>query len=284
MTEQNDTSRVVLVATDGSSTAQGAINVAVHIARSLDLEIRGLSVVNETLMLNPYADYDREFAARDQPTSHDELLDSLKQRGREALDWLEERCQAENVPVSTDLILGGVPETIIHQARGVGMLALGRRGHGHSDDSGHLGSNFLAVAHQAHQPIAVGGDAVRPLRRLLVAYNGRENAQRALSWAARLQQSLPSRLIVLGVQEAETDQAEEWLEDARGRLASGDTDGMVFLQRAGQLAAQIAAVAQENQVDLIVIGRRGHSALHEWLVGSTANRVLRSTNLATLIV
>jgi nucleotide-binding universal stress UspA family protein len=55
------------------------------------------------------------------------------------------------------------------------------------------------------------------------------------------------------------------------------------LHRLGQPAREIVAVAEENQADLIVMGRYRHTALLEWLMGSTVDRVLRGTELPVLM-
>ncbi len=283
MTGSNEASNVVLAATDGSSTAQVAVEAAIQIARGRHMEIRGLSVVSGALMMNPYANYQREFTEGREPSSHDRLLESLKHRGAAALKWMEARCQVESIPVSTELMFGGVPETVLRQANGAEMLALGRRGHGHHDDAHHLGSQFQAIARRAHRPTVVGGDVVRQLSCLLVAYDGKEGARRALDWAAGFCREPPCRLIVLVVQETETDRAAEWLADARSRIAADGLDGCEFVQRAGRAASQIAAVADDSQVDLIAMGRYSHSALRGMLGGSTVDRVLRRTPLTTLV-
>jgi hypothetical protein len=58
-------------------------------------------------------------------------------------------------PVTVEIEFGGVPELLLQQAAQAQMVALGRRGHGHTTDPDHLGRNFRAIAHQAHQPMLI---------------------------------------------------------------------------------------------------------------------------------
>ena len=63
----------------------------------------------------------------------------------------------------------------------------------------------------------------------------------------------------------------EWAREAlerRGLEAEGEW-------RRGDPAAQILAVARENESDVIVVGSRGHSAIREMVLGGVTHRVLR---------
>jgi nucleotide-binding universal stress UspA family protein len=46
----------------------------------------------------------------------------------------------------------------------------------------------------------------------------------------------------------------------------------------------ICRVAKESQADLIVIGRRGHSLLDEWILGSVSNYVMHHAKCSVLTV
>jgi nucleotide-binding universal stress UspA family protein len=52
----------------------------------------------------------------------------------------------------------------------------------------------------------------------------------------------------------------------------------------GHAASEIVRTAQEEQVDLIVMGSTGHSALVKVLLGSTAERVTRTATCPVLLV
>ncbi|OUC14957.1 MAG: hypothetical protein B0A82_09430 [Alkalinema sp. CACIAM 70d] len=57
-----------------------------------------------------------------------------------------------------------------------------------------------------------------------------------------------------------------------------------FLQVPGNPERTICATAQELDVDLIVLGRRGHSGLNELFLGSTSNYVLHHASCSVLTV
>ena len=116
------------------------------------------------------------------------------------------------------------------------------------------------------------------MQTLLLAYDGSERSQPALSWASLLQRTLPAKVGVVAVQENGHQSTAEWLAEAQAQFA-----GSQSLPRQGQPASEIVAAAEETQADLIVMGRYRHAALLEWLRGSTVDRVLRATELPVLM-
>jgi nucleotide-binding universal stress UspA family protein len=280
--ETDNASNIILVAQDGSPAAQAAANVAIQIAQSRNLVIRGLYVVDEALVLDTYADYQTELGDLEKPTSRDDLVARFRERGETALQLLAARCQAVGVPVTTEIEFGGVLELLLQEAAQVELLALGRRGHRHAVDPRRLGGHFRAIAHRTQRPLLVGGDEQRPIQRLLLAYDGSETAQRALDWASLLQQTLSAKVVVLAVQDS-GDIPGQWGLDMEAQVAQSSLAHYEFLTRVGQPAPEIVAAAAENRVDLIVMGRYHHIALLEWLAGSTVDQVLRNTGLPVLV-
>jgi nucleotide-binding universal stress UspA family protein len=268
----------ILVAQDGSTSALAAAHIAIQIAQSQDLSVHGLYVVDETLALDTYADYRNELESNGEMTSRAELLTWFEEEGDAALQMLEVRCQAAGVPVTAELLAGGVPELVLRASKQARLLAIGRRGHGHEGDTHHLGRSFRTIAHHAHLPLIIGGDEARTVRRLLLAYDGTKHAQPALAWASLLQRTLPAEVMVVAVQENGLQSTSEWLGEARAQLA-----GCQCLHRLGQPASEIVAAADETQADLIVMGRYRHTVLLEWLLGSTVDRVLRGTQVPVLM-
>jgi nucleotide-binding universal stress UspA family protein len=276
MTEK-ETNRIV-VAQDGSPAALAAAGIAIQIAQSQDLSVHGLYVVDEALALDSYADYRRELESDGEPASRAELLTWFEEQGDAALQMLEVRCQAAGVPVTAELLAGGVPEMVLRESDQARLLAIGRRGHGHDGESHHLGQSFRAIAHHAHLPLVIGGDEERTVHRLLLAYDGSERAKLALAWASLMQRTLPVEVMAVAVQENGPQSTSEWLAEARAQLA-----GCQCLHRLGQPASEIVAAAEEAQADLIVMGRYRHTAALEWLMASTVDRVLRGTQIPVLI-
>ncbi|MFQ5665968.1 MAG: universal stress protein [Candidatus Binatia bacterium] len=273
----------ILVAFDGSPAAGATAGSAIQIARSEHRAIRGLYVVDDALIMNPYANHQVELGSVAERKSRANLLAQFQRRGEGRLAWLAGRCRAAQVPVTVDIVLGKVPEQVLQAAGEAVLLALGRCGHGHAADPSRLGRHFRAIAHHAPCPLLVGGAQEREVRRLLLAYNGSVRARRALTWTVRLQRALPAEVVVVSVQHSERDTVREWSQEARNRLDEGDLAHYRFLTRAGEPVSEIVTAATEHQADFILMGGYRHTAAMEWLVGSTVDGVLRRARLPIVV-
>lgn len=77
--------------------------------------------------------------------------------------------------------------------------------------------------------------------------------------------------------------AEKHLEDIAARLAKDGTPPTTFI-RLGNPVDQINIFANENNVDLIIMGTHGRTGLQHLLVGSVAERIVRSSTKPVLTV
>lgn len=136
-------------------------------------------------------------------------------------------------------------------------------------------------------------------RKILVAYDGSPSAQNALSLASRLAREDKSWIKVLAVvpsyqgdleligvsdiKEAITGPGQEMLAEAR-QLA--DREGVHILTNLeqGEPYEQIVHVAEEENCDLIIMGRRGKAKMERELMGSVTARVIGHTGKDVLVI
>lgn len=138
--------------------------------------------------------------------------------------------------------------------------------------------------------------------RILIAVDGSNYSRAAIDFIAKRETLIKSDPViqVLNVQwllpvspvriagkpmvhEYYEDEAEQALAPARRRLQKAGLSPTVRFTT-GRPATEIAAAADEDKVDLLVLGSHGHSALGGMLLGSVSNEVLVRTERATLIV
>jgi len=136
-------------------------------------------------------------------------------------------------------------------------------------------------------------------RKILVAYDGSLSAQNALSLASQLAREDKSWIKVLAVvppyqgdlellgvsdiKEAIIGPGQQLLTEAR-QLA--DREGVHILTNLeqGEPYEQIVHVAEEENCDLIVMGRRGKGKMERALIGSVTARVIGHTNKDVLVI
>ena len=90
--------------------------------------------------------------------------------------------------------------------------------------------------------------------------------------------SVPEYDETLVLEEA-TKQLSKWQHDLSPNLSS-----KVMARQGASAYAQIVSFASEQNVDLIVIGTHGRSGAARWLIGSTAEKVVRHAPCPVLVV
>jgi nucleotide-binding universal stress UspA family protein len=131
--------------------------------------------------------------------------------------------------------------------------------------------------------------------KVLIAYDGSPEAERALAWAARLP---GTDATVIGVvptlagSEPIADAVDPTvtvgslrtdLEAAAAKLTAGGISATT-LAKAGNPAQVVIETAEEGDFDLILIGTRGRHAIERFLFGSTAERVAWHATTPVLLV
>ncbi|MFA1609627.1 universal stress protein [Halobellus rubicundus] len=85
----------------------------------------------------------------------------------------------------------------------------------------------------------------------------------------------------------EMPEVKESAERATGQVADAAAEHGLTVEehvRAGQPARAIRKFAEENDIDLVVMGSHGRSGLSRALLGSVAEHVLRETQVPVLVV
>lgn len=283
MSDDRSETGQVLVALDGSSVARSAGELAVQVASSQGLTIRGLNMVSDRLVMSQYSNYQEELKRNPQLTSRPELVEQFIKQGNNALLWLGDRCREQNVPLTTDILFGGVPEMLLREAQHSILIAMGRRGYSHSNDPRHIGRNFRIIAQRAEVPVIAGGDEHKTAKRVLLAYNGTSKARKALQWVTRQQKTSFDQIVVVTVQPIR-HASRRRLSKLQKELDASGLTRYEFISRRGRPAYRIALAAAESQSDLIVMGSYHHPILLEWLLGGTIKGVLRKTRLPVVLV
>lgn len=137
-------------------------------------------------------------------------------------------------------------------------------------------------------------------KKILVAYDGSKSAMRALNMAIHLACEQEAELWVLSVAEhlprfpatiAETDealhrdeQALTYIQHKARLIAEEEGVAVQMITRAGHAGQAIIQAATEGHVDLLVLGRSGHSEVWGRFMGSTADKVSRHAPCSVLIV
>jgi nucleotide-binding universal stress UspA family protein len=144
----------------------------------------------------------------------------------------------------------------------------------------------------------MGSPAFVGFQRILVAFDASPHAEHALNVALSMAGDMKAKLFVLAVirppEPAESAEFHAVLDEGRERFESSfipvrarakereielETDVVV-----GHPAEQILHRADTIQASLIVLGKRSHTILHRWMLGSNSERVLKYAHCPVMIV
>ena len=144
----------------------------------------------------------------------------------------------------------------------------------------------------------MGSQVFVGIQRILVAYDGSPHAEHAMNVALSMAGDMKAKLYVISVirppEPAESaefhaviDEGREKFEKcfvvvremARQKDIELETEVVV-----GHPAEQIIHMAEKMQASVIVMGKRSHTLLHRWMIGSNSERVLRYAHCPVMIV
>lgn len=124
-------------------------------------------------------------------------------------------------------------------------------------------------------------------RRILIAYDGSDHAKKAVQHAIELAKAFGSALYVITVaadpSQVSLDRAKKTAEEATKTIASAGLKAEAEV-RSGTPATEILNYAEEKEVDLIVMGSRGLSAIQRLVLGSVSQAVASRAKMPVLIV
>jgi nucleotide-binding universal stress UspA family protein len=140
-------------------------------------------------------------------------------------------------------------------------------------------------------------------KKIMVPLDGSELAESALDPALVIAESMGAEVVLFRVAQriprtqklaempdvyndvvaATYREAEEYLEDLRGKLAY-ERISIEFRPASEGIARQILDFAAEHDVDLIVLSSHGRTGVERWIHGNVAHKVLTGCTCSTLIV
>lgn len=136
------------------------------------------------------------------------------------------------------------------------------------------------------------------IKKILIAHDGSDSAGKAYLYALDLATKYGAELLVLAVASppefAEDVETEAVLENAEEHYQKlfNSLQEQAALQKVqpryeivvGHPAEQIIYRAEQEGIDLIVIGHRGKTFLQRWLLGSVTKRVISYAHCAVIVI
>ncbi len=258
--------RDILVTITGAPSGWLALEQAAQIARLEDGTLRGVHVVSSD-------------------------SGDARKHAHDVLETFRKRTQEMGVEATARMVEGEVSARIVDHARWADLVVINqRREHGRVAERP-LGSIFQTVAGRVARPIlAVPGNRVEPIRRVLLAYDDSPKAREALYIFRHMLLRWGVSGVILWADNSSNGVkdplafAESYVRECAGQdpLAFGEDHvrecgevDLAVVRETGAPYEAILRVMGSEQADLLLMGGFGRTPLVKAFVGSTVDRVLR---------
>lgn len=279
----------LLAAVDGSIYSQSVCDHAAWLAQRIHASIDLVHVMGRRHVSSEPANLSGSIGLGARTALLAELADldarqaRLAQlRGRAILDSAREQLEAAGMDrIGTRLRNGQLVDTLAEFETEASLIVIGKRGEGADFDTLHLGSNVERVVRASPQPIMVTSRAFRPIRRLLIAFDGGSSAMKAVEYLGRTPAFADLDCRILSVGESST-RLRRQQEGAVALLRDGGyTVSHDILS--GDAEAVIAREVASEDIDLLVMGAYGHSRIRQYIIGSTTTEMIRSCRVPVVL-
>ncbi len=292
----------ILLATDGSPSAQQAAEVAATIAKAFDSEVTVLSAIPS--ISARVAPLEGEYYSKlinKADDNADRAAAVFKKAGVTVSQKEDPQGRASVVEAITDYAAQDKTSLVVLGTRGLGGFKRALLG----SVSGGVAEHSPCAALVVRPGKAAG--AGKAIRRVLVAIDGSPNAQRALETAADLAKGLKAELRIAHVLHIPTlfwsmgvpgsavpcQKIEDDAEEAGRTLLA---KAVKFAKDAGVADAKdelvtdlvspaqgVVQLAERDEADVVVLGTRGNGGFRKLVLGSVANSVLHYADCSVLV-
>jgi nucleotide-binding universal stress UspA family protein len=273
----------ILLAVDGSAFTDPVLQYGMFLAKKFNAQLRVLSVIDIRIFEWAVAIGVEGFAPII-PTSgyQEESQKLLEEKAKEVLNKTEKILQKNNLQFILEKESGNPVDIICDKARLVDLVIMGARGEFAKWSDKMLGATLEATTRLSIKPIFISPKEYSEIKKILVAYDGSENASKALNLAAFFASEMKLPLNVLNVNDSD-EEGKRYLEEAREYLEPYDIQQIDEKVIDGEPSDTIVQVAKDNDANLIVMGSYGHSRIREAILGSVTVQTMRKSTFPVLM-
>ena len=276
----------ILVPVDGSDPASAALDRALDIAAEHDATVDAITVADTNVP--------------SQTRVGGDVIDALVEEGAAIVDEARDRGEDRGVTMVTEVIQGDPTDVIVDYADSYDceLIVMGSRGQRNLGEYV-LGSTTDQVVTRSDKQVltvrATDSPVDYPYETILVPTDGSERATEAVELANEIAATHGAALHLLVVIDElpvgiGADSTADEIEAGNNAILQSATDhvdrnvDLTTAVRFGSIRGEITDYASEMGVDCIVMGTHGRQGFDQRLLGSTTERVLRTTPVPVLTI
>lgn len=197
------------------------------------------------------------------------------QRGRAILEDGKAVLATVGVEATTRLRHGDLLEEL---GGDFDLIVIGKRGEAANFAKGHLGSNLERIVRGTSVPVLVAARAFKPVKRVLVAFDGGPSALRAIEHIAKSPLYYGLEVTIVAVGEAPTGLTEAVATLTAARISAR------ALQVSGQPDTALGKLVEDDGYQMVVMGAYGHNRIRSLIIGSTTTQMIRSCKVPVMLI
>ncbi|HPG37792.1 MAG TPA: universal stress protein [bacterium] len=264
----------IMLAVDGSVYTEYVLSLGATIARAFRSHIHVLTVADIRVF---------EWATAIGADGFVPIAPSSMYQ-KESIRLMEEKCskvlekcaqilKKENLDFELEKQVAAPVDAIVERSQIADLLIMGKCGEFSRWDKKKLGATVEAVSRAGRKPIIVADKFNAPITNILFGYDGSPNANQVMQYVGHLAENCHAAVTVLCVSD-EPELAEQYIRNAEKYLKNFKIN-LNSLILPGSPDKEIIKYAQANDLHFIAIGAYGHSRMHEVILGSSTENILR---------
>ena len=162
------------------------------------------------------------------------------------------------------------------------LIILGKRGENANFATEHLGANMERIVRASHKPCLVTPREFKPIKRILLAYDGGQSCQKAVDYLAKMSEFSDLELHIICVTKRDEQTAKKHLLTASEIVKTGGFNPICEVLE-GNPEPEMEKYIAEKNIDLLLMGAYGHSRIRHLVIGSTTAQMLRSSHIPVVL-
>jgi nucleotide-binding universal stress UspA family protein len=285
----NDEEKMILACIDGSRLSNAVCDYAAWLAQRVEMPLKLLHTIDHHHETAASVDLSGNIGV----DSRDHLLVEIAdaehalskpriRQGKAILQTAKARVIEDGYahPI-TCLQHGSLIESLQELEARLRVLVIGARGVVHEGQAHTIGNKLEAIIRSLHGHILVAYTEFKAPQRVMIAYDGEESADRAITMIAGspFLGGLSCHLVCVGKRDGDA-----LLAAAQTRLQGSGWQEIITSNLQGKAELALCDYQSQHDIDLTVMGAFGHSRLHELLHGSVTAKMLLNTRTPLLIL
>lgn len=204
---------------------------------------------------------------------------------KSALDFfknnhLEQRVKFHNM----EGLLVDAYESFENNEVGLDLVIVGKRGEDADFASEHLGSSMERLVRASQKPCLVVPRKYIPIKHVLIAYDGSPSVNKAIQFFVRspLFKDVQLDLVMVTEEDDASGEQNNLMNKALQALKEAHYNVHAEIL-SGDPSDTIVNYSLKNNIDLLVMGAYGHSAIRHLLIGSTTTDLMRRCKFSVLL-